>query len=179
MQKQTIKSNFVLHTSEQIDEKLAAITIDAVAWSQYLSPTTKKVYLAGPWFDEKSKKLLKCAEDVLAITKTSAYIPRCSNKFTPQETFDENVKQIKDCDILIAVIDTKDVGTAWEIGMAYALGKRVILVGYDETSFATRTNLMLAFTGKCTTLDKLAEFILDGLFTDQFVNVSNLWEDIE
>ena len=90
-----------------------------------------------------------------------------------------NVNNIKDADVVVAIVCEKDVGTAWEIGMAYALGKDVYLLGYDDSTFLSHTNLMLAFTGKCFTIDKWAKFLTQGLRNVEYVNIPNVWEGIE
>lgn len=43
------------------------------------------------------------------------------------KTFNNDVQHIKDCDLMICYIDGDDPGTAVEAGIAFALGKPVIL----------------------------------------------------
>ena len=79
--------------------------------------------------------------------------------------------------MVVAFVDEKDVGTAWEIGMAYSLGKKVILLGLDETTFLSHTNVMLAFTGSCTTLRELSKLLVGKEY--KTIEIKNEWEGIE
>ena len=81
--------------------------------------------------------------------------------------------------MLIALISRKDVGTAWEIGYAMALGKKIYLVAFDEDCFTSKTNLMLAFSGRCFTIDKLAKFLVEGLDSADYVYIDRKWEEVE
>ena len=93
------------------------------------------------------------------------------------DAFNKNVENVKDCDVLVALVSRKDCGTSWEIGMAHALNKKVILLGYDDTTFLSHTNVMLAFTGVCTTIDNFANVLCDEEF--KTVKINNDWEGIE
>ena len=141
------------------------------------------IYLAGPWFDDKSKIMYHTVQSIeKALRKHSffnVFYPRDNSTSSPKETFVGNVQQINECDIVVAIVSTKDVGTAWEIGMAYAQGKEIYLLGYDESTFLSHTNLMLAFTGKCFTIDKWWKFLTVGLREEDFVSIPDLWEGIE
>lgn len=141
----------------------------------------RKIYFAGPWFDEKASTLYDACQIIeqSVNTRYDFFYPRNQVNETPEDAFKTNVKYIRECDILIALVSRKDVGTAWEIGMAYAMNKPVYLLGYDATTFLSHTNVMLAFTGKCIILDKYAKFLTVGLSDDEFVNIENKWEGIE
>ena len=144
---------------------------------------TKKVYLAAPWFDEKARML----HDTVALidnylgdkSRYSIYYPKDNNKDTPLNTFKSNIEAIRDCDIVIALISRKDVGTAWEIGYASAIEKPVYLVTYSEECFKSKTNLMLAYSGQCFTIDKLAKFLTVGLDSVDYVQIERMWDDVE
>lgn len=141
------------------------------------------VYLAGPWFTPESSvfydAVMNIEKSVRKNSNFKVFYPRMENCKTPYETFYNNVKNIKDADIVVAIVCEKDVGTAWEIGMAYSLGKDVYLLGFDDSTFLSHTNLMLAFTGKCFTIDKWAKFLTQGLRDVDYVNIPNVWEGIE
>ena len=143
----------------------------------------KKIYFAGPWFDERAAVLYSCCQNIERAIKLrnkySIYYPKEEVNNTPHDAFLKNVTHIHDCDVVVALVSRKDVGTAWEIGMAYALGKPVYLLGYDRSTFLSHTNVMLAFTGKCFTIDKYAKFLVEGLTESEFVKIDNEWEGIE
>lgn len=145
----------------------------------------RKIYLAGPWFTEKADILEKYTYNVFEIVKEQTdcevFRPRTDGKDTPFETFMGNIEAIDDCDIVVAQISEKDVGTAFEIGYARALGKEIYLVGFDKKDFERKTNLMLAYASDfCITIDKLWKLFMDKLdMRTDFVSFGNKWEDIE
>lgn len=142
---------------------------------------TTSLYFAGPWFDERSEQLYDACEQIIDVakgkTKYDVYFPRKAVNESPLDAFEKNVQHINECQTVVALIDQKDVGTAWEIGMAYAKGANIILLGYDETSFLSHTNVMLAFTGTCITLDQFANFLTGQPYTK--IKIKNEWEGIE
>lgn len=172
-----MQNNFDTDSDEEFKKRLSDLE------NLWYSPDERiKVYFAGPWFDERSAKLYRFCEHIIKMmenSKVKTFFPKNEVNETPKQAFDTNVKKIKECDILIALVSKKDVGTAWEIGMAYALGKEIYLLGYDETTFLSHTNVMLAFTGKCITIDKLCKFCRLQLKDSDFVKIKNEWEGIE
>lgn len=171
---------FSTMSKEDLTEGLLKYVVEA----EDLGKTPKlNMYLAGPWFTVNGSLFYDVVMGIeKAVRKNSnfkVFYPREVNCKTPEETFENNVKNIKDADIVVAIVCEKDVGTAWEIGMAYALGKDVYLLGYDESTFLSHTNLMLAFTGKCFTIDKWAKFLTQGIRNIEYVDIPNVWEGIE
>ena len=144
--------------------------------------TNRKIYLAGPWFSEKANILYQYVTSIITHSFTytcnnEIFIPKNAQNKTPKDAFDKNVKHIMNCDLLLALVDEKDVGTAWEIGMAEALDKQIILLGYDESTFLSHTNVMLAFTGKCLLIEDLFKFLTGQ--SVKFVEIKNSWEGKE
>lgn len=142
----------------------------------------KKAYLAGPWFTEKADMLENYAYCIYKLCKSKydLFRPRAESCNNPSKTYNGNIEAIQDCDIFIALISEKDVGTAFEIGYAKALNKPIILVGYDEKDFERKTNLMLAFAGHiCITIDKLYKVFEDTITCKDSVKLNYTWENIE
>lgn len=180
--KKRMDSNFDIETLDAMNKR--CINLVTLAAQDYRSCDGKKrIYFAGPWFDERAALLYGTCQRIIdqVIDKTDylVYYPKNELNETPMDAFTNNVDMINDCDAVIALVSRKDVGTAWEIGMAYALGKPVYLLGYDDTTFLSHTNVMLAFCGKCFTIDKLAKFFVEGLEEKDFVTIEDKWEGIE
>lgn len=142
---------------------------------------TKKMYFAGPWFNEKSKMFYDAVSKIQHLchnySKYNVFFPRYQVNNKPSDAFIKNVSNIQDCDILVAFVDDKDVGTAWEIGMAYALGKNIVLLGLDDSTFLSHTNAMLAFTGTCTTLMEFGKLLIGKPY--DIIKIEDNWEGIE
>lgn len=177
-----IPNNFDFYDDETFNLNLKASKYNSLETLAYsYNPPKKKIYFAGPWFDKRSNDLYNVCYEICNHFKNNYefYFPREEVNNSPLEAFNKNVNNIKDCDIVIALVSRKDVGTAWEIGMAYSLNKKIYLLGYDETTFLSHTNVMLAFTGKCLTIEKLGKFLQNNTNSDDFVIIENKWEGIE
>ena len=133
----------------------------------------KKVYFAGPWFTaaqaEREQRLIKKLRDlgfdVFSPRESSNITGSFADPAAQKSTFEGNIVNIDDCDVLFAVTDGKmgvctepdqdgrpmsaiDAGTMVECGYAYCLrrksGKAPIIVYYAETLGNRGFNLMLA-----------------------------------
>ena len=49
--------------------------------------------------------------------------------------FHENLAALKDCDVVLSVLDRPGLGVAFELGVAFALGKIVILLRTDKQDY--------------------------------------------
>lgn len=142
---------------------------------------TKKIYLAGPWFNSKDSMFYNLVVQLInfceGFTEYEVFIPGEQLSEKPFDAFVKNVSNIQDADVILALADSKDVGTAWEIGMGYALHKKIVLVGMDATTFLSHTNVMLAFTGECMEITQLINFLLGSDY--KTITIKNDWEGIE
>lgn len=148
--------------------------------------TKPKLYFAGPWFDEEAKSIMDYAEWLqqelvdAKINKYEVYFPRQHNEDTPYDTFMSNIDAIDDCDAMIALVSSKDVGTAYELGLATSDIRNipVTLLGVNEDTFKSKTNIMLAFcTDAYIGVSDLYNF-LTGNPVESY-KMTNTWEDKE
>jgi nucleoside 2-deoxyribosyltransferase/predicted secreted protein len=113
-----------------------------------------RIYLAGPLFSEAERTYNLVLRDLLNAHLFDVYLPqevgdtshtRCREEH--RAIFAQHLQALRDADIVVAVIDGADAdsGTSWEMGYAYAHGKRLValrtdfrVVGHHE-----RVNLML------------------------------------
>ena len=140
---------------------------------------SKRIYLASPWFNEAQaerenrikNKLRELGFDVWSPKENSSLSPITDPKVR-EEIFAANISGMKNCDIIFAITDEKDMGTIWEAGFAYGintLAKRepATIVYYAETLGDGMFNLMLAQSGDIVItnfedMDKLPELIQKG-----------------
>lgn len=171
---------FDAETPAQIKASLEAIVHNS---TNSLSKHKKNIYIAGPWFDESAKALMDATEEIVKKVKSplyNVYFPRSYSDENPENVYKKNVTQINKCDIIVALISRKDVGTAYEIGMGKALGKKIVLVAYDEDCYLSKTNIMLAFcTTECITIKKFAKFLQGSLTSSDYVKINKSWEGKE
>lgn len=166
-------------TCSELKSKCQSLVMNLHLENKYRLPKGTKIYFAGPWFTDRGKVLYDTCKNIELISDTTfkIFYPKDQINNAPKDAFNKNVRNIKECDIVVALVSEKDVGTAWEIGMAYSLGKPIYLLGYDETTFLSHTNVMLAFTGKCLTFKEYYKFLRND--KPKFVKIKNKWEGIE
>ena len=144
----------------------------------------KKLYVAGPWFDEKAEALMINVKEAFrqyeSVSAWEPYYPNEHTKDSPMDTFIDNVNQIRSCDAVLALISRKDIGTAFEIGFARGLGRPIYVLVLDDTDFYSKTNIMLAYsTDKIIQFKDLWKFIIGKLRYTDFITLSDSWEDKE
>ena len=118
-----------------------------------------KVYLASPWFtkeqaereDRIKNKLRELGFNVWSPKENTMLLPDSNNELR-EKVFSNNINNIKDCDIIFVITDTKDIGTIWEAGFMCGYNENIndkkIIAYYCETLGPNgQFNLMLAQSG--------------------------------
>lgn len=112
-----------------------------------------KVYLASPFFNPSQVEKLHIVEKLLEHDlnlkvyspsrdgikldiKTSTYEDRLA-------TFTDNVKNIDNADIVVAIVDELDTGTLWEVGYARQNSKPVFVLTCDQEEITGVTDRYL------------------------------------
>jgi nucleoside 2-deoxyribosyltransferase len=134
-----------------------------------------KVYIAGPLFTEGERWFLEKIDGICAQRNLKTFLPHrdVDESRSCQEIFEQDLKELKSADTVIAVLDGLDVdsGTAFEIGVASTLGKYIIGIKTDfrAMAYANRANpleaemnLMIRYSinGLCRDLKELEEELL-------------------
>ena len=138
---------------------------------------TIQVYLAAPFFTQDQIDTVSYLERVIrADVDYSLYSPRddgvlkdmgpAERKASLRRTFEKNCREILRSDLMIAVIDSKDTGTVWEMGFARAF-RHVKIVTYTS-SMLQKINVMLrqAVDGHVTGPDNFKRFVRHYAFGD-------------
>ena len=122
--------------------------MDVAAFSRY------RVYLAAPLFSEAERNYNRALAGLLRENLFDIFLPQETGddsesriKEDQVRIFSDNVKALKNADIIVAVIDGADAdsGTSWEMGFASALKKPVIALRTDfrMSGIHEKVNLML------------------------------------
>ncbi len=144
-----------------------------------------KVYFASPWFTKDQAEREERVKTKLRELGFNVWSPKDNCVCSPiadenmrEKVFNDNVENIKTCDIIFAITDGKDMGTIWEAGFAngynevmqnLCIRRPIKIVYYCETLGPNgQFNLMLAQSGdivitKFEDLDKLPDLIGNGL----------------
>ncbi|MFB3766003.1 MAG: nucleoside 2-deoxyribosyltransferase [Methanotrichaceae archaeon] len=93
-----------------------------------------KIYLSGPLFSlaeiEWASKIKVSLESQL---EAEVVWPHEIASASPKEIFENNLRALMGCDLMVAILDGPQVddGSAWEMGYFYALGKRILGIRTD------------------------------------------------
>jgi nucleoside 2-deoxyribosyltransferase/thymidylate kinase len=109
-------------------------------------------YLASPFFKDTQIQREEAVKKLLRNKYYTVYSPRENGVLTPDATdevrtkiFKENCEAIQKSHRILAITDEKDIGTIWEAGYAYGIGKEVVY--YAETLGDNPFNVMLGKSG--------------------------------
>lgn len=109
-------------------------------------------YLASPFFKDSQIQREEAVKNALRYEGYTVYSPRENGVLTPDATdevrtkiFKENCEAIKKSHRILAITDEKDIGTIWEAGYAYGIGKEIVY--YAETLGDNPFNVMLGKSG--------------------------------
>ena len=124
------------------------VAMDVTTFSRY------QVYLAAPLFSEAERSYNRSIEELLEKNCFDVYLPQQAGddseireKAEQRLIFSKNLKALENADIIVAIIDGADAdsGTAWEMGYAFARGKKVIGLRTDfrKSGNHEKVNFML------------------------------------
>jgi nucleoside 2-deoxyribosyltransferase len=107
----------------------------------YLRDKTRKVYLAGPFFDLAQVWMVEQARSNLLEMGLQVFSPYHDVGLgAAEEVVSKDLEAIHDCDVVIALTDGLDAGTVYEIGYARALNKPVVV--YSERHVGESLKMM-------------------------------------
>jgi len=118
-----------------------------------------KVYIASPFFNEKQIDQVEFIKESLSSAGFEYFSPKDYFVLKPNATqadrkriFDVNVEKIDWADFILCNTEAKDIGTIWEAGYAYGVGKPVVFFaeGLPEGKF----NVMLSEAGVSVNTDR-------------------------
>lgn len=127
------------------------------------------VYIASPFFNEKQIKIVEGIENLLDEYGVKYFSPRSEgvlSKMTPEEKnkymdkiYNSNIFHMENSNILLAVIDDRDIGTIFELGY-YTKAKNI----------NTKNRYIFTFTDENFGLNIMIQKSVDA----HFVGNSNL-----
>ena len=139
-----------------------------------------KVYIAAPFFNDEEVSVVSEIENALEQYNIQYFSPRKEGvikDMSPDKKqgalkgiYDSNMNGIAGCNLMIAVIDGRDVGTMFEMGVQSCLIRGKVderyLITFSNKEFGL--NVMLKFASDCHILglDALHEMIHWITFND-------------
>ena len=131
-------------------------------------------YLASPFFKDSQIQREEAVKNALRNEGYTVYSPRENGILTPDATdevrtkiFKENCEAIQKSHRILAITDEKDIGTIWEAGYSYGIGKEVVY--YAETLGNNPFNVMLGKSGIgiFTNYNDLVEAAASNMFNNK------------
>ena len=166
--KSEIKNKFEYEFSKYDVSKYVNYIFEQIKYYEY------DFYLASPFFKDSQIQREEAVKNALRNEGYTVYSPRENGILTPDATdevrtkiFKENCEAIQKSHRILAITDEKDIGTIWEAGYAYGIGKEVVY--YAETLGNNPFNVMLGKSGIgiFTKYNDLVEAALSNMFNNK------------
>ena len=163
--KSEIKNKFIYEFAECCSFEYVDYIFEQINYYEY------DFYLASPFFKDSQIRREDEVKNILRYNGYAVYSPKENGILTPDATdevrtkiFKENCEAIQKSHRILAITDEKDIGTIWEAGYAYGIGKEVVY--YAETLGNNPFNVMLGKSGIgiFTNHNDLIEAAKSGLF---------------
>ena len=120
-------------------------------------------YIAGPLFNEKEQEFLEDINAVCRAIGISTYLPSQDGGLlsddNDDEVFQTDIDALNKADIVVASLNGVDVdsGTAFEIGYAFAIGKKLFGLHTDFRTFSPTSEVNLMLLKSCVMCHSLQE----------------------
>ena len=144
--KSEIKNKFVYEFTECCSFEYVDYIFEQINYYEY------DFYLASPFFKDTQIQREEAVKNALRNEGYTVYSPRENGILTPDATdevrtkiFKENCEAIQKSRRILAITDEKDIGTIWEAGYAYGIGKEIVY--YAGTLGDNPFNVMLGKSG--------------------------------
>ena len=131
-------------------------TVEALdKYMQPYEPGKPKVYMAGPLFNEGDRFTNQNNSDALRARGYTTFLPQevvitnDSSELVKAACLYMDLKAIRLCDVLLANCNGIEIdsGTAAEIGLAYGIGKKLVLYKSDVRCYYNSTFVLNNFVG--------------------------------
>ncbi len=129
----------------------------------------KKIYIAGPLCNKQEREFLEKIDKICKDLGFSTFLPHrdaglYKTKDDVKQISKKDIEEIENCGVMIGVLNGICVGagTAWEMGYAEAIGKKVIGLKTDRKVDESIADISAVIAGKVNiveSLDDLKEFL--------------------
>ncbi len=120
-------------------------------------------YIAGPLFNEKEREFLEDINGVCKAIGISTYLPSQDGGLLSEDNddkvFQTDIKALNKADVVVASLNGVDVdsGTAFELGYAFAKGKKLFGLHTDFRTFSLTSEVNLMMLKSCVMCHSLQE----------------------
>ncbi len=122
-----------------------------------------KIYIAGPLCEKKNRDFLEQIDKICKDLGFETFLPHkdCGlygeNKRKIKEISEKDFEEIKKCEVMVGVLNGICIGagTAWEMGYAQALGKKVIGLKTDRKVKDSIGEISVIIAGKVHIIESI------------------------
>ena len=124
-----------------------------------------RIYIAGPLCEEENRNFLEEIDEICKDLGFETFLPHrdCGlyegdeNKI--KEISDRDLEEIKKCEIMVGVLNGICIGagTAWEMGYAQAIGKKVIGLKTDRKVKDSIGEISVIIAGKVRIIESIGQ----------------------
>ena len=149
-----------------------------------------KIYLAGPFFKPEQLATIERLEGMLSLLPLEVYSPRKDGvlmimsreekKKNAKKIFDLNCCRIEEADVVLAVIDDRDVGTMWELGYATYRKREYLLpkiVTYTEKNYGVNVMIQECVDSHVRGIDQAREMFTRLTATPNVIDYRTICSD--
>lgn len=123
-----------------------------------------KVYIAGPLCGEKERKFLEKIDNIVKNIGFETFLPhRDCGLYKDirdiKKISERDIKEIRNCDLVIGILNGICIGagTAWEMGFAEAMGKKVLGLKTDRKVNESIADISAVIAGKVEIIESVEE----------------------
>ncbi len=128
-----------------------------------------KIYIAGPLCEQKNRNFLEQIDKICKDLGFETFLPHRDaglydgdlNKI--KEISERDLEEINKCEIMVGVLNGIYVGagTAWEMGYAQAIGKKVIGLKTDRDIKESISDISVIIVGKVHIIDSIEKLKIE------------------
>lgn len=130
-----------------------------------------KIYLSGTiagltfeeankWRSEVTEKLRDFGIQTLNPLRGRMFVNSDEEGRDPYEIVQRDLRDLRDCDFVLAYMDSPSVGTSMEIMQAYSVEKKSVVLVSGNSKLLDHPWLRVTCTSMFETLDKAIEYII-------------------
>jgi len=123
-----------------------------------------KIYIAGPLCSEENRKFLEEIDKICKEFNFDTFLPHrdaglYENEDDIKRISERDLEEIKKCDFMIGVLNGICIGagTAWEMGYAQAIGKKVIGLKTDRKIQESIGDISVIIAGQVNIVESIEE----------------------
>ncbi len=128
-----------------------------------------KIYIAGPLYDEKNRDFLEQIDKICKGFEFETFLPHRDaglyngDKTKIKDISERDLEEIKNCEIMIGVLNGIYIGagTAWEMGYAQAIGKKVIGLKTDRKVEESIGDISVIIAGKVHIVESIEQLKIE------------------